>query len=256
MQDLRVSLLQSELHWQDGAANRNNLGSMMEDLPETDLVVIPETFASGFTMNSAEVAEPMNGPSVTWMRERAKSGNYAVTGSLVIQEGAYVYNRMLFATPEGDLHWYDKRHLFRMAEEHENYTPGKVRLTVTYRGWRICPLVCYDLRFPVWSRNRDDYDLLLYVANWPKPRVNAWSTLLAARAIENLSFVVGVNRIGEDGNGVTYPGESAAYDYLGKPLAELGDKKGKATVTLDAAGLAKFRDRFPVHLDADSFRLL
>jgi predicted amidohydrolase len=253
---LRVTMIQADLAWQDAAANRALFASHFRGLVgHTDLIVLPEMFTSGFTMEAEACAEAMDGPTVEWLREEAVALGCAITGSLIVRDGGRHQNRLLWATPDGQLQHYDKRHLFRMAKEQEHYAAGSARLVVRYKGWRICPLVCYDLRFPVWSRNRGDYDLLLYVANWPARRSIAWKTLLRARAIENLAYVVGVNRIGRDGNGATYAGESAAIDFLGKAMA--GDRGGDfvETVVLDHESLVAFRNDFPAHLDADDFTL-
>jgi predicted amidohydrolase len=229
----------------------------------TDLIVLPETFTSGFSNEAIHRAEGMDGPTVAWIREQAARLGAVVTGSVQIREGEGVYNRLLWATPDGDLKTYDKRHLFRMAKEHERYASGRDRMTVEVKGWRVCPLVCYDLRFPVFIRNRFgnevadrfDYDLLVFVANWPSPRRYAWSTLLRARAIENLAYCVGVNRVGIDGNDLSYSGDSVALDFLGQPLIELGALEQTVTVTLDPVALAAHRERFPAWMDADEFEI-
>ncbi len=269
-QDLRVSLVQGDTRWHDPAGNREYYGRLLAPLHgTTDLVLLPETFTSGFSNEAIHQAETMGGPTVAWMLEQARRLDAAVCGSVQLRasrdEGAPagVYNRLLFATPDGTLHHYDKRHLFRYAGEHERYAPGDTRLVLDWRGWRICPLVCYDLRFPVFSRNRydverpgaPDYDLLLYVANWPSPRAHAWRTLLRARAIENLCYVAGLNRVGTDGNGHEYSGDSAVIDFLGEPLSECADAEVVATATLRADRLAGHRERFPAMLDADRFSL-
>ncbi len=265
MDDLRVSLVQGDTAWHDPAANRQRYGALIAPLAgQTDLVVLPETFTSGFSNDALANAEGMEGPTVAWVREQAAALGAVVTGSVQIREGEGVYNRLLWATPEGHLHTYDKRHLFRMAREHERYAAGRDRITVTLKGWRVCPLVCYDLRFPVFIRNRFgveasdrfDYDLLLFVANWPSPRRYAWQTLLRARAIENLCHVIGVNRVGTDGNGIGYSGDSVALDFLGQPQLELDDQVRVATTTFSAQALAAHRERFPAQLDADRFELL
>ena len=265
MDDLRISLVQGDTAWHDPAANRARYGALIAPLAgQTDLVVLPETFTSGFSNDALANAEGMDGPTVAWIREQAAALGAVVTGSVQVREGEGVYNRLLWATPEGELHTYDKRHLFRMAREHERYAAGRDRITVVLKGWRVCPLVCYDLRFPVFIRNRFgveasdrfDYDLLLFVANWPTPRRYAWQTLLRARAIENLCNVVGVNRVGTDGNGIGYSGDSVALDFLGQPLVELDDQVCVATVTFSAQALAAHRERFPAQLDADRFELL
>lgn len=262
-QDLRVSLVQAATVWHDPAANRALYGDLVRPLAgHTDLVVLPETLTSGFSNEAIGDAETMEGPSVDWLRSLAAEVDAAVTGSMVIREGERVFNRLLFATPDGAIAHYDKRHLFRMAREHERYAAGGPRLVVDWRGWRICPQVCYDLRFPVFARNvfddaagRFDYDLILWVANWPAPRRYAWQTLLRARAIENLACVAGVNRVGIDGNELSYAGDSVLLDALGQPLVELGAQPQVITARLDAAALQAHRQRFPAQMDADRFEI-
>lgn len=264
MQDLRVSLVQGDTVWHDPTANREMYAAMMAPLTgETDLVLLPETFTSGFSNEAIHHAEGMDGPSVSWMRTQAARLGAVVAGSVQIRAGEAVFNRLLWATPEGGLQQYDKRHLFRMAREHERYAGGRPRLTVELKGWRICPMVCYDLRFPVFIRNRFDrdaagrfdYDLLAFVANWPSARSHAWRTLLRARAIENLCCVAAVNRVGTDGKEVHYGGDSVALDELGMPLVECGSQPQVVTTTFSAAALARHRERFPAQLDADDFEL-
>ncbi len=253
---LRVTLVQTELAWQDPAANRHRLAAHFRGLVgHTDLVVLPEMFSTGFSMAAAELAEDMDGPTVDWMREEAAALGCVIAGSLIIRDGGRCYNRLIWARPDGSLEHYDKRHLFRLAGEQEHYAAGSRRLVVALKGWRVCPMICYDLRFPVWSRSRGDYDLLLYVANWPQRRALAWSTLLRARAIENQGYVVGVNRIGKDGNGTIYAGDSVAVDFLGQPLSSEGGGDRVETAVLDLESLRAYRDSFPVHLDADRFEL-
>ena len=254
--NLRVTLIQADLAWQDPATNRRNLAAHFRGLAgHTDLIVLPEMFTTGFSMAADSLAETMAGATVGWLREEAAAIGCAITGSLIVEENGRHYNRLVWATPDGNLAHYDKRHLFRMAREQEHYAAGNRRLVVELKGWRLCPLVCYDLRFPVWSRSRGDYDVLLYVANWPSRRRAAWSALLRARAIENVCYVVGVNRVGKDGNGASYSGDSVALDFLGQVLG--GDRDGEfvETVVLDRESLATFRRDFPVHLDADDFEL-
>lgn len=264
MQALRVSLVQGATRWHDAAANREYYGAFARALKgQTDLIVLPETFTSGFTNETLHQAETMQGDSVAWLQALAQEVGTTITGSMVIRDGGRCFNRLLWMRPDGTYAGYDKRHLFRMAKEHERYAGGNERAIVELNGWRICPQVCYDLRFPVWLRNRYDatnaerfdYDLLLFVANWPAPRRHAWRTLLRARAIENLSYCVGVNRVGVDGNDLAYAGDSAALDFLGQPLAELGAQEQVVTVTLDPAALAAHRERFPAWMDADDFRI-
>jgi predicted amidohydrolase len=264
VQDLRVSLVQGDTRWHDPAGNRDMYATLMAPLAgQTDLVLLPETFTSGFSNDALAQAEDMQGETVAWMLAQASRLGAVVTGSVQLREGEGVYNRMLWATPDGVLRHYDKRHLFRMAREHERYAAGRDRLTLELKGWRVCPLVCYDLRFPVFVRNRYDveapgrfdYDLLLFVANWPAARRHAWQTLLRARAIENLAYVAAVNRVGTDGNDVTYSGDSAALDFLGQPQLEFGAEVRVDTTTLSAEALATLRERFPAHLDADRFEI-
>jgi omega-amidase len=264
MQNLRISLVQGATRWHDPAGNRDYYGRLIAPLHGiTDLILLPETFTSGFSNDAIDQAEGMDGPTVAWLREQSRRLGAAITGSVQIRDAGGVFNRLFFATPDGGLQHYDKRHLFRYAKEHERYAAGRERLTVEYKGWRICPLVCYDLRFPVYSRNRFDverpggmdYDLLLYVANWPAARAYPWKTLLRARAIENLCFVAGLNRVGTDGNGLDYSGDSAVIDFLGHPLSEATDEEVVTTTSLPAAQLLAHRERFPAMLDGDAFAL-
>jgi predicted amidohydrolase len=255
---LRVSLVQQPLRWHDAPGNRAAFGALLAPLAgSTDLVVLPETFTTGFSMQVAQLAEEPDGASLDWLREQAAALDAALTGSVITRVDGRYFNRLLFVLPSGEVRHYDKRHLFRMGREHEHFSAGRSAWSISWRGLRICPLVCYDLRFPVFSRRRAqlEYELLLYVANWPAPRALAWRTLLRARAIENQCFVVGVNRVGRDGADVPYAGDSAAIDYLGQPLLELQDQPAVATVALEPASLAAFRERFPAHLDADAFTL-
>lgn len=258
--DLRVTLVQADLVWHDAAANRDRLARLLEPLVgTTDLVVLPEMFTSGFSMQPELIAEPTQGPTIAWMRELANHLQATLTGSIATRDGERFVNRMIWMTPDGTQRHYDKRHLFRMAKEHEHYAAGQERLVVMLHGWRVRPMVCYDLRFPVWSRNaigtEQEYDLLVYVANWPARRRHAWRTLLRARAIENLSYCVGVNRVGVDGKNIDYCGDSVAVDYLGVPLSSESELPLVQTVTLSKAALVEHRTRFPAHLDADEFEL-
>lgn len=256
MQPLTVSLIQTATHWHDPAANRELFDRHLAHVPErAELVVLPEMFSTGFTMAPQQVAETMSGPTVSWLRQRAMALSKTLCGSLVIEHDGGVFNRLVWMPPSGEPTVYDKRHLFRMAGEHEHYAAGVDRPVVRLGDWRIRPLVCYDLRFPVWLRNRGDYDLLLAVANWPAARQRAWQALLRARAIENLAFAAGVNVVGRDGNGVTYRGGSAVYDPEGVAVVEADDRSGVFTVTLDGAALQAYRERFPAWQDADDFDL-
>ncbi len=266
MNNLRISLVQGDTRWHDPAGNRDYYGGLIAPLRgTTDLVLLPETFTSGFSNEAIGQAETMDGPTVAWMREQAAALDAALCGSVQVRDagGGRVFNRLMFVTPDGGVRTYDKRHLFRYAREHERYAAGRDRLSVEWKGWRICPLVCYDLRFPVFSRNRYDaersgqldYDLLLFVANWPSARAYAWKTLLRARAIENLCYVAGLNRVGTDGNGLHYAGDSAVIDFLGHPASECTDEEVVATTTLLAEELRAHRARFPAMLDGDRFAL-
>ncbi len=260
---LRASLVQGETRWHDASANRAYYGELVRSLRgQSDLIVLPETFLSGFTNELLGNAEGMDGEGVGWLSALAVEVGAVVTGSLIIREGERCLNRLIWAKPDGSHEVYDKRHLFRMADEHLRYAGGNERLIVELKGWRICPQVCYDLRFPVWSRNgydrvagHFDYDLVLYVANWPAARRYAWSTLLRARAIENLSYCIGVNRVGTDGNNIAYVGDSVILDFLGQPLIELGAQEQVVTSTLDPASLGAHRERFPAWMDTDNFTI-
>jgi omega-amidase len=264
MQTLNVSLVQGATRWHDAPGNREYYGALVRRVAgQSDLIVLPETFLSGFSNDTHSAAEGMDGEGIAWMRALAGEVNAVITGSLAIREGDKVYNRLIWARPDGSFAQYDKRHLFRMAGEHTRYGGGSERLIVELKGWRILPQVCYDLRFPVWLRNRRlesaaggmDYDLTLFVANWPAPRRQHWRTLLRARAIENFAYVAGVNRVGTDGNDLPYAGDSAVIDPLGEPLVELGIQEQVVTVSLDPAPLRAHRERFPAWMDADDFTL-
>jgi omega-amidase len=255
---LRVALIQQPLVWLDAAANRAHFEALLAPLAgRTDLVVLPETFTTGFSMQVQEFGEAEGGPTWVWLARLAARLDAALTGSIITAAQGHYYNRLLWATPAGIGCHYDKRHLFRMGGEHEHFSPGREPLTVSWRGLRICPLVCYDLRFPVYSRRRAelDYELLLYVANWPAARADAWRALLRARAIENQAYVLGVNRVGADGHGVPHQGDSAAIDYVGRTVVQASDAPQVLTAELDPVPLAAFRAKFPAHLDADRFTL-
>jgi predicted amidohydrolase len=256
MQTLTIALIQADLHWHDAESNLAEFTRKLEDIDEkTDLVVLPEMFTTGFSMDAQSLAEPADGRSVEWMHEAASRSGCAICGSLIIADGGRYYNRFYCVMSDGSSVSYDKKHLFRLAGEQQHYAEGRRRITFDLNGFRICPMICYDLRFPVWSRNRGDYDLLLYVANWPSPRHFAWETLLRARAIENLSYVAGVNRVGVDGNDLRYAGGSAVIDYLGQSRVDLGDTEGARSAALDLDELRAFRERFAFHEDADDFTL-
>lgn len=254
---MKISLIQTSLVWENHEANRQNFTSLINSIAgHTDIIVLPEMFATGFTMAPQGIAEAMQGETVRWMKEMAALKSCAITGSLVIGEDGKYYNRLLFVLPDGEIKQYDKRHLFSLAGEDKAYKSGTEKLIVEYRGWRICPFICYDLRFPVFSRNVEDYDLLLYVANWPQPRVLAWDTLLRARAIENMCYVAGVNRIGQDSNGHNYPGHSQAFDCLGAAVIEPSANEGVYTAVLDREAMLETRKKFGFLNDRDSFNVL
>lgn len=255
MQDLRVTLVQQKLAWESAEDNRAQFASLLEsEALQSDLILLPEMFTTGFSMNALANAEQPGGETEQWLQSMARRYDCAVSGSIAVREGEEVFNRLLFATPDEVSH-YDKRHLFRMAGEHKRYAAGRERVVLEWRGWRIKPEVCYDLRFPVFSRNRNDYDLLFFVANWPAPRAAHWRALLLARAIENLACVVGVNRIGSDANGLDYSGDSLAIDARGQMLADLADSASVETVRFSGDELLAYRERFPAHEDADAFML-
>jgi len=254
MKNLSISLVQTGLIWQQANANCQHISKLLDDeAASTDLIVLPEMFNSGFTLDATKVAETMQGETVIWMKQLAAKHNAAVTGSLVILENGHNYNRMVIAFPDGNLQWYDKRHLFRMANEHQRYSAGNKRVIVQWRDWRIALYVCYDLRFPVWCRNQQDTDLMLFIASWPAARAYPWQTLLRARAMENLCYVCGVNRIGTDANDIAYSGDSAVIDMAGNNLCQLADSDSVHSLTLSADKLSEYRKKFPAQLDADSF---
>jgi omega-amidase len=254
MPHLKVALVQTELVWEDPAANRTRFDERLAAVDGApDLVVLPEMFTTGFTMAGPRLAEPMVGPSVEWLRNKAAHLKAHLTGSLIISEAGQVYNRLLWATPGGELYRYDKRHLFRMSGEHRVYGAGRRHLTVTVGAWRVRPFICYDLRFPVWTRNvAQAYDVALFVANWPAARSAHWAALLKARAIENQAYVVGVNRVGRDGNDLAYSGDSMVLDPLGEVAFHAQDGATVQTVALDRAALEDYRQSFPAWRDADT----
>ena len=254
--NLEVALVQADLRWQDAGANRQRLAELMDRQPDCDLYVLPETFTTGFLGDAGLDAEDMEGRSVQWMREQALARNAAVCGSLVIADSSGERrNRFVFMPPGGNPVCYDKRHRFGFGGEDRRYVAGDHPVVVEFRGWRIDLQICYDLRFPVWCRNDRDFDIQVFVANWPSPRVEAWRALLEARAIENQAYVVGVNRSGIDGNEIRYPGCSGAWSMEGARLVELGEREAVARVCFDRHSLDEFRRRFPFLADADRFEL-
>ena len=262
-QDLKVSIIQSDLFWQDAKKNLKQFDEQLELLEEeTDLIVLPEMFNTGFVMSPLRIAEAMDGPTMQWMTRKAAEKGCVITGSLAINEDGRYYNRLIWMNPDGTYQYYNKRHLFRMGNEQQFFVPGQMKIIPEIKGWRICPLICYDLRFPVWSKNHfsDDeygYDLLIYVANWPASREIVWKSLLVARALENLCYVAGVNRIGIDGHGVKHHGDSAVIDFKGKQISTLlPNIRGINTVSLKLSELISFRRNFQVGLDWDQFEII
>lgn len=251
---LKTALVQAELRWQAPEANRDHLSELMDQAPEADLYVLPETFTTGFLGDAERQAEAFDGPTLEWMRAQAEGRSAAIAGSLALtDERGLRRNRMVFMRPEGEASWYDKRHLFAYGGEDRRYAAGNTPTVVEWRGWRIDLQICYDLRFPVWCRNSRGFDLQLFVANWPTPRVEVWRLLLRARAVENQAFVIGVNRTGVDGNSVPYPGRSSAWDGGGECLAELGADESVTLVDLDISALRDLRAKLPFLADADRF---
>jgi predicted amidohydrolase len=254
---LKVTLVQTPIFWENAIANTSAIEEKLwQHHTETDIIILPEMFNNGFSMNTALVAEPMNLHTTKWMIQLAKQMKALVIGSIPIKEGNEYFNRLLAVFPEGNILHYDKKHLFQLGNEHLNYTSGDKKLIFNYKGWNICPMICYDLRFPVWCRNTHQaYDLLIFVANWPVNRILAWNTLLKARAIENVSYVAGVNRIGSDPMHTSYTGESAMIDYSGKMMAYMSSDEKISTITISHQSLSEFRQNFSFHLDADEFVL-
>ncbi|ANQ48769.1 amidohydrolase [Flammeovirga sp. MY04] len=256
-ENFKVAIVQFNPEWMNPTANLATLEEKLWTIEENvDLVVLPELFTTGFHNEAAEKAEPIGLTTSKWMLQQSKRMGAAILGSYPVRQDRKVYNRLIFARPNGHISHYDKRHLFRMASEHMTFEPGNFQVIEEWKGWRINPIICYDLRFPLWCRNtNNDYDILVCVANWPAPRIDAFNTLLKARAIENLSYSVGVNRIGQDPNQVNYIGQSAVYSAKGKALNELNDIDEIKIVTLNYKELHNLREKFPTHLDADHFTL-
>jgi len=266
MPTLNITGIQSTLHWEDKKANLQMFEEKIFSISQpTEIVVLPEMFSTGFSMQPEKLAETMEGETIQWMKKVAANKKIILTGSLIIEENGNYYNRLAWVLPNGQLGHYDKRHLFAYGEEDQHYTPGKKRLIASVNGWKISLLVCYDLRFPVWSRQSThwgpvgtglEYDVLIYVANWPEKRVNAWTTLLRARAIENQCYVMGVNRTGDDGKKIHYAGESMAIDPMGEILYHKKDEEDIFTVTLDKSHLERAREKFPFWKDGDRFKII
>ena len=261
-ESLYITLVQTTVEWEEVNSNLSHFRELLSKIQNPgDIIVLPETFPSGFSMNTERMAQEMNGPVVSWLTELSSELGVAICGSAIISENGKVFNRLLFVEPDGKITTYDKRHLFRMANEHQHFSNGSQKKVVEYKGWKINLQICYDLRFPVWSRNKFigqsaeelqyAYDAMIYVANWPEPRISAWNTLLSARAIENQAFVVGVSRVGLDGNDVPYNGNSRVFDPKGYSMLNMQEKDGWETVELKAEELRSYRLKFPVGLDAD-----
>lgn len=261
MNTLKTAAIQADLIWENPTANRNYFTSKIKEVSnDIDLIILPEMFTTGFSMNANSLAENMDGETVAWMQHMAKEKQAAIIGSIIIQEHFGTtktnnfYNRLLFVFPSGEIQHYDKRHTFTLAKEHETYTSGLKKLIINYKGWKICPLVCYDLRFPVWARNIENYDLLIYIASWPQKRINAWDALLKARAIENMSYVIGVNRVGLDGNNFEYVGHSITLDPLGNNLSkEKNENESIISVDLNKNTQTKVRNKLGFLNDKDEF---
>lgn len=256
MKDLKVALIQTSLHWEDKRANLDMFSQKIAALESAvDLIVLPEMFSTGFSMKPKQFAEEINGTTVAWMSEQAAKSASVLAGSLIIKEKDQYYNRLIWMRPDGTYEQYNKRHLFRLANEQEHYAAGSERKVVELNEWNINLNVCYDLRFPVWSRNKGDYDILLNVANWPAKRSYPWKTLLRARAIENMCYVIGLNRVGNDGNDYYHSGDSAFIKPDGEPIIECSDEEKLLYATLSKDELVKFRERFQFYKDADDFSI-
>lgn len=255
---LTVSLVQTQLSWENKEENVSHFEHLLSSQPKesTDLYVFPEMFTTGFTMHPEGLEEKMDGPTVSWMLNMSKYYQASIAGSIIIDGSGKVVNRLIVTEPEGNLHFYDKHHLFSLAGEDKAYFPGHKNLLWEYKGWRIRPLICYDLRFPVWSRNVDSFDLLIYVANWPAKRIQAWKKLLAARAIENQCYVIGVNRLGQDPNGNYYSGDSVILDFEGTILQSANSQEGIFTQVLDLSSLHQFRREYNFLADRDEFIII
>ncbi len=255
---MRVTIVQVQLIWESPQANRERFAALMAPLAgQTDLIVLPEMFTTGFSMHPEQHAEAFEGPTLSWMAEQAARLGCAIAGSIMCQTNDGYANRFVWMMPDGLYHTYDKRHLFTLAGEHEHFQAGREKCLIEYMGHRICPLICYDLRFPVWSRNtvKNPYDMLIYVANWPMRRAHHWKSLLLARAIENQSFVIGVNIVGTDGNGLEYSGDSAIIDFSGQLIGQISMQEGVFTAELSFSKQKEYRNQLPFLQDADFFAL-
>ncbi|HET8885751.1 MAG TPA: amidohydrolase [Salinimicrobium sp.] len=253
---LNITLIQTELEWENPIENKNNFEKIINDLKSaSDLIILPEMFTTGFSMNAEKCAEEPNGSTFLWMQKMARENSAAITGSIIVKENDLFYNRLYFVLPDGTFFTYNKRHTFTLAGEDKIYASGKERLVVNYKGWKICPLICYDLRFPVWSRNNEDFDLLIYVANWPQTRIKAWDVLLKARAIENMSYCAGINRIGLDENNIQYSGHSIVWDSMGNECSKPANSPNIIEAALSKTDLKNKRNKFRFLDDRDEFIL-
>ncbi|WP_448699472.1 amidohydrolase [Mucilaginibacter sp. AW1-3] len=257
MENLKITVFQGHLFWENIDKNLQNITLRLSGIREkTDLIILPEMFNTGFTMNAETLAEPMNGKTMQWMKETAQKYDSVVTGSLIINEKDKYYNRLIWMRADGSFECYDKRHLFALGKEHHTYTAGTKRLIVELKGWKICPIVCYDLRFPVWLRNKDTaYDLMLVVANWPEKRSLHWRTLIPARAVENQCYIIAVNRVGHDGNEIYHSGDSMCIDPNGNVIYYKRDEEDVYTFTINPEELIKVRRQLPFLADADDFEI-
>lgn len=263
MQDLKITLVQPDMAWENADLNRKHYENLLRDISGTDLILLPEMFSTGFSMNAKPLAENMQGNSVAWMKKTAAEKNAVIAGSLIIEDNGNYYNRLIWAEPDGSIMHYDKRHLFSLAEEERFYRPGNKKIFPELNTWKILPLICYDLRFPVWARQsppytemgQHPYDLLIYVANWPEKRIYAWKHLLIARAIENQSYVIGVNRVGKDGNDFHYPGQSCVVDPMGEVILQMGESEAVKTISISQQFIADIRSKFKFLNDRDEFEL-
>uniref|UniRef100_UPI0032179680 amidohydrolase n=1 Tax=uncultured Draconibacterium sp. TaxID=1573823 RepID=UPI0032179680 len=255
MQNLKVTIVQPDIIWENRQANLDNYSKWLNNIDDTDVILLPEMFTTGFSMEPEKLKETMDGVSVKWMKRVAAEKNVAISGSLIIEENKQIYNRALWVFPDGRIQKYDKRHLFSMGKEHLHYSAGKEKTIIEYKGWKFCPQICYDLRFPVFARNLEDYDVLFYVANWPSPRHHVWRNLLVSRAIENQAYCFGINRTGTDGAGLKYLGDSACISPKG--MAEfLGEYEKLQTFEISYSELHEFRKRFPLLSDRDTFTIV
>lgn len=257
MEDIIVTLVQSDLAWEDPGKNVTSFSKKLDGIKEqTDLIILPEMFTTGFTLNAEQLAEPVPGPTLKWMIKMAREKNANIVGSIIVSEHNRYYNRLYWVYKNGEYVSYDKRHLFRMADEHKVFTAGDKRLIVNLKGWNILPLVCYDLRFPVWARGaKKDFDLIIYIANWPESRSSSWRILLPARAVENQAYGIGVNRVGKDGTGKAYRGDSVIFDPLGNIIRLETYNEIIFSEKLSYDKLERYRNKFPVWMDSDSYKI-